>query len=311
MNNRVIVAGTRAQEEFLRGEASGFEFIELFGYNVRYSNKLPVSISILMQYPRLRAIVKKENEWLRRFMRSDQVDVVISDNRYGLHHQDAECVFITHQLNIPAPFLRHRVNEMNRRFINSFDQCWVPDHAEMTDSLAGELSHPAKGIRKAEYIGPLSRFSAFERKAADYDVLILLSGVEPQRSELERKLIAALGDGPLRVACVRGTASGPRIKFPENFSVIGIANTQKLLDLVGASDNIICRSGYSTLMDLHALGRRAILVPTPGQAEQEYLASFWEKQFGFRSMKQNAVSAAAISCLLSPAENPALQTRSA
>lgn len=297
--NRVVAGCTSWQKEFLQSEVRDLEYVELFGYNVAYSIHTPLALKILWQFPRLRYLCLKEHAWLGSFVSSNKIDVVISDNRYGLYTPHAECVLITHQLQIPAPWLKDSVNQINRRYIEKFDVCWVPDYPGEETSLGGKLSHTARQPANVKYIGPLSRFTKQPLSFPEFDVLVLLSGAEPQRSVLEEKLCAALRESGLKVCFVRGTAAAGAQPFASSFTVVDICNSSQLQDLLLRSRNIICRSGYSTLMDLHALGLKAILVPTPGQGEQEYLAELWRDRFGCAAIEQKNVSAPLIISLLS------------
>jgi UDP:flavonoid glycosyltransferase YjiC (YdhE family) len=305
--NRVIVGCTAWQKEFLRGEVNGIEYTPLFGYEVRYSENISVGLKILLQYPRLRRVVKQEHIWLDKFLKEQKVDVVISDNRFGLYNKKVESVFITHQVFVQAPFLQGLINKINLSYIGRFDKCWVPDHSDANKSLSGLLSHGASLPANLNYIGPLSRFSTASANEKEYDVLLLLSGVEPQRSLLEKKLISAF-ENKGRIALVRGTEIVGRA-FPSNFTVLNRINTHDIQKLMLSSHTIVCRSGYSTLMDLHALGLKAVLIPTPGQTEQEYLAKYWHEKFAFETLAQAEISRERLQHLLSE-RIPQPQTRS-
>lgn len=305
--NSLVIGCTQWQQEFLRSELTEVEYTVLFGYNVTYSKRTPLALKMLWQLPRLRYLFRKENAWLHLFVRANKIDVVISDNRYGLYTPRAECVFITHQLQIPAPWLSESVNRLNRRYIEKFNACWVPDYASEETSLGGNLSHVTAAPRNVKYIGPLSRFTKQPPNHEEFDVLVLLSGVEPQRSLLEEKLCAALREADLKICLVRGTTGGRTQMFPARSHVVDICSSSELQDLLLRSRNIICRSGYSTLMDLHALGLKAILVPTPGQAEQEYLASRWQENFACATIEQKDVSAQSILPLLAEGRTPVPQ----
>jgi len=307
-NNKVIVACNEKQKSFLLNEVTGVEFVDLFGYDVRYSKAFPLWIKILFQLPGLCLVIRKENAWFKNFLKSTKIDVVLSDNRFGLYNKNVESIFITHQVFIKVPLLSGLINYINHSFIKKFNQCWVPDFEEKQKSLSGELSQGVTVNKNTVFIGPLSRFKKKENtRVKIFDVLILLSGVEPQRSLLEEKLVevftpntrGSFGENTaLKVALVRGTSSIPKNPFPENFTTTNIAATKQLEELLFASQNIICRSGYSTLMDLHTLGLNALLIPTPGQTEQEYLAEYWNKKFGFKILAQNKITQPAILNLL-------------
>jgi predicted glycosyltransferase len=51
---------------------------------------------------------------------------------------------------------------------------------------------------------------------------------------------------------------------------------------------VISRCGYSTIMDLVALQKKALLIPTPAQTEQEYLAAYLHrKHIAFTTSQKN------------------------
>ncbi len=310
-NNQVVVACTDWQKTFLQNEIEGVAYTALFGYNVKYSKSISLGAKLFLQSLRISFIIKKERSWLKEFLTHNKIDVVISDNRFGLYNKNVESVFITHQLFVPAPFLSGMVNKINRYYIKKYNACWVPDFEEEENSLTGKLAHGDSKLKQINYIGPLSRFtrsaSTSEKK---YDVLILLSGVEPQRTLLEEKLTEAFAGTNFKIALVRGIESDIQKQFPGNFSIFNTANTKELEGLFLTSHEIICRSGYSTLMDLRALGLKALLVPTPGQTEQEYLAQYWHEKFRFNCIAQNNINTEDIVTLLGLKENFVLQKQS-
>jgi len=310
-NNAVTVACTDWQETFLREELKEVEFTRLFGYNVKYSENISLGLKLLSQFPRLSMLVRKEHLWLKNYLKENKTDVVISDNRFGLYNKSVKSIFITHQLFVPAPFLNSAVNKINFSFIKKYDACWVPDYKEEANSLSGELSHGKTNLETISFIAPLSRFenkrSAGKKKEG---VLILLSGIEPQRTLLEEKLCAAFSNFGCKITLVRGADKKSKTVFPGNFSVYDTVNSEKLEELLLSSEEIVCRSGYSTLMDLHALGLKALLIPTPGQTEQEYLAELWKEKFGYKTLSQKNLSQESVFTLLDLKENSPLQKQS-
>lgn len=310
--NRVTIACTAWQEDFLKNEITDAVFVRLFGYNVRYSKKISLGLKMLWQFPRLSLLVKKENAWLKSFLKKNSVDVVISDNRFGLYNKTVETVFITHQLFIPAPFLKGAVNKLNFSFIKKYDHCWVPDYENENKSLSGNLAHGPNLPDNIKFIGPLSRFyDNTQQSGKDIDLLLLLSGVEPLRTTLEKTLVEALRETPLKITLIRGTDKSLGRKYLGHFTVLNTANTSQLLALLPNAKKIICRSGYSTLMDLHALNLKALLIPTPGQAEQEYLGVYWKEKFGFGLLEQKNIDPKTLASAIGSIENHLPQKQSA
>ena len=291
----VIIAAEGAQANLLHIEFPELVIIPLEGYRVRYSRQPAWLPGVLLwQLPRLIRVIHRENRWLQGIIREHKIDLIISDNRYGLNTKKVPCVFITHQLRIKAPFewLENILQQINYHYINRYTACWVPD-APGAINVAGILSHPQKLPRiPVHYIGLLSRFQ-FQTGDIKYDYCILLSGPEPQRTVLEKKLLTQLADGHERILLVRGKPGTDEvITTPKHITVENHLPNTALQAALLQSNFIISRSGYTTIMELILLHKKAILVPTPGQTEQEYLAQkLTEDHIGF-TVTQNELNCA-------------------
>lgn len=271
----VVIGAEGIQASLLQTEFPSLQILPLVGYRVRYSkSKWGFFFKILRQLPRLIRTVKEENRWLHSIIDTHKIDLVISDNRFGLHSKKIPCIFITHQLTIKAPFvwLEKRMQRVNYQYINQFNCCWVPD-VSGKENAAGILSHPIQPPRiKVKYIGMLSRFHA-ETVTIKYDYCILLSGPEPQRTLLEEKLMAGIVSISGKILLVRGKPGSTEVlSVPENVEVRNHLPTHELQKAIMQSEYIVCRGGYTSLMELLSLQKKLILIPTPGQTEQEYLA---------------------------------------
>jgi predicted glycosyltransferase len=167
----------------------------------------------------------------------------------------------------------------------------VPD-AKGTLNLAGELSHPIKLPKTpVTYLGLLSRFEIKETEAK-YDVCIILSGPEPQRTIFEKIILKDLFNLQDKIILVRGLpGAAPFQKLPNSSVVIkNHLPSGELNEIIQQSKFVICRSGYSSVMDLAKLQKRALLVPTPAQTEQEYLARYLNAQKLFYCVDQSNFS---------------------
>ncbi len=281
--HEVILASAGAQKNLLELEFPSLRVVDLPGYQVRYSRgNGPTWLKIMGQIPKILTQIKRENRWLEAFLRTEGLDAVVSDNRYGLHHPGLPSIFITHQLALRSnggQLLDRPLAAIHYRYIEKFSACWVPDF-EGSENLAGELSHPARlPALPLHYIGPLSRLLPMEAEKLRYDLLVLLSGPEPQRSYWESQLLGQLRHLVGRVLVVRGLPG--QSQLPEVASHLEIRNhlpTEQLNRALAGAALVLCRSGYSSVMDLHQLGKKAILVPTPGQPEQEYLARYLSRR---------------------------------
>lgn len=280
----VILAAEGKQADLLRQEFPNLELLPLSGYRLSYSRfHILTGWKIFFQIPKILISIKRENRWLDTLLTKKRVDLVISDCRFGFYNKAVRTVFITHQLTIKSPIGRWTDNflrKLNYNFINRFNECWVPDF-EGTQNLAGELSHPPSLPQTpVKYIGGLSRFDTTMQhaNAKQYDVLIILSGPEPQRSIWEKKLLNDLHHYNGKAALVRGLPGEHSTLQVKNTDVFNHLSAEELCSIALRSQLIISRPGYTTVMDVVKLRRKCVLVPTPGQSEQEYLGEYLMKQ---------------------------------
>ena len=241
--------------------------------------------------------IKQEKKLALHYARKYQADVIASDNRYGFFSDKIESWLISHQLNLIHPYIQHKqistmANRQLARWINRFSKIIVPD--EPNGKFAGFLSSENVKIKvPIDYIGPQSRLALYDEVKIPLPdkpfVLFLISGPENQRSIFEN-LILTQTSSPcfnLPFVLVRGLPGQPDQHQMHRHNSLAPA---ALKYVIGKADYIICRSGYSTLMDLYMLNKKAFLVPTPGQTEQEYLAKHWNKNFEFPACEQSAFS---------------------
>jgi uncharacterized protein (TIGR00661 family) len=289
----VWLAGEEAQEKLLREEFPLLSFLPLKGYRIKYA-KTGFTGKILLQVPSILRSIKEENKWLKEQVARYGFEAVISDNRYGLYNENIFSVFITHQLYIKSSLGKWSekiLQQWNYKFINRFNECWVPDE-DGENNLAGELSHPVKlPPIPVKYIGPLSRFEKKNIDEIKNHLLIILSGPEPQRTILENKVIDQIVNYPATATIVRGLPGEKNI-IPSTNTIhfYNHLSSEELNSEAMKAEFILSRSGYSTIMDIAALQKKSILIPTPGQTEQEYLAvHLMKKQFAF-CVDQNSFS---------------------
>lgn len=285
---KVTLAGEGPSLSILTKEFPDLPTLPLKGYCIKYPKKgfwlIP---NLLLQVPKIARTIRSERKWLESAQKEHQWDLIISDNRYGLSISSTKCIFITHQLWVLSGWGNRIDKILNTRlhsWIKSFDQCWIPDE-EKDGGIAGLLSHPPIPYSlfpiPSKYIGPLSRLTPNGEKEGE-KILILLSGPEPQRSLLEEKIIEQIKNIDEHFLLVRGLPTGTH--QPKNTSNIEFVNHLSSADLSAAlakAKLVICRSGYSSVMDLIRFKKRAVLIPTPGQTEQLYLAQLMEERNWF------------------------------
>lgn len=283
----VIIAAGNAPKALLQQEFPDVQCVDLPGYNIEYTkDKRLLPLKILCQAPKILINIYREQRWLQGFITTYQPDIIIADNRFGLYSKLVPCVFITHQLSILAPvkWIQALIQKINYWYINKFTVCWVPDFEDANNNIAGQLSHPSnKPHIPLQYVGMLSRFTKARFETSySFKYLFLLSGPEPQRTLLEDKILAILPfiQGPCCI--VRGLpAIQTNIHVPDNCVVYNHLATDALEQLILQSQLVVCRSGYTSVMELVAMHKMALLVPTPAQTEQEYLARHLREQGWF------------------------------
>ena len=279
----VIIACNSTQKSLLSREFPELTYVHLAGYNLKYGKKRwGTLVRIILQTPKILIRINNEKNWLNIFLKSQPVDCIISDNRFGLYAPNVPSVFITHQLYIKTGLgtLANRlVQWLNYRRINRFSTCWVPD-SKGTKTLAGKLSNPSTlPAIPVQYLGGLSRLKACSATTNTIQLLVILSGPEPQRSIFENLLLKQLEQQQGKTVLVRGLpGEGESVQVKNNVTIYNHAPAGLLNELMCNAALVISRSGYTTVMDLLKLGKKSILVPTPGQGEQEYVATHLHKE---------------------------------
>ncbi|MBL7704539.1 MAG: glycosyl transferase family 28 [Taibaiella sp.] len=266
--------------QLLRENFPDLEILDLKGYNIEYSKKKSGFIfKILQQVPKILSTLKAERRWLDMMHRQYHFDAVISDNRYGLYHRDIKNVILTHQVQILSGMGKLAdliLLKWHRRLLEKFQQCWVVD-TEKAPGLSGGLAHPKRLPANALYIGYLSQFfdtPSQSRKPKPNHFLILLSGPEPMRSQFEAKLwqqCSGLSQYTFTFIAGKSVSKAPE-QIPPHINWYPYMGAAELAKEILHAQGMVCRGGYTTIMDLQVLQRPALLVPTPGQTEQEYLA---------------------------------------
>jgi predicted glycosyltransferase len=294
---RVVIVSTGRSLALLRREFSRCEFEDLPDYGIRYSRlKWALVPRLCVQMPGIFFRLIREHRETERLARRFKAAAVVSDNRYGCFSARLPSYFITHQLRFQLPpWLAWSawISEwFNRFFFRHYTAVWVPDEAG-SPNLSGDLSHkgPVPHNPKVRFVGPLS---SLDPKAGwgnpDVDILFLISGPEPQRTGFEKMILAQAAALPGRKAAVLGKPDEETgaLRAPGgDLEVFSHLEREKLAGCMKRAEWIVCRSGYSTVMELAAFGAKAILVPTPGQTEQEYLAAYLKKEGLFFSVRQD------------------------
>lgn len=295
----VIVASSERPYHLLKKEFPELTHIYFPNYEIDYPEKGNMGWHMFKKAPEVFRQTGKERRKLKKLIWRYKIKGVISDNRFGLHTKLVPCVFISHQLQLEMPkgwnFFKRLVNSINLSYMKRFDAVWIPDF-EGSHNLSGTLSHISNLPKKSTYLGLLSRFAELARdeqpQTEPYELLISISGPEPQRTILENRLTEQALKLPYKTLMVVGkTEDGKEsVEISDKFKKVAHLNAERMCNAMRNAKYIICRSGYSTVLDLAALGQKAAFIPTPGQSEQEYLAEKYKKEGIANYMAQDTVS---------------------
>lgn len=295
LGHEVIIASQGGALALLRQEFPALQAFPLPAYAPRYSRRHRLFVALFFQLPKFLWVIHREHRSVARLVKDQHIDFIFSDNRYGCWCREAPSVFITHQLSIQLPaalrWAEPMVRFFNHRQIAKFTHCWVPDYPDQ--SLSGKLSDPH--ALRVSFIGPLTRFERAPAPVAQsLDVLAILSGPEPQRTLFMTRALGALREAKCRFKVVTGQPGADATSA----EVLPHLSSKSLQELILSARVVICRSGYSSLMDMHELSKPMLLVPTPGQTEQLYLASLWEQRGWATACDQDMLSARLIQALI-------------
>ena len=288
-----IIGADAGPLALLQKEFPDLEHVRIPGVNVRYSRGNSQLWSMARQFPEMVRIVRSERAAFDRIRVERQLDAVISDQRFGLRSPDLPSVLITHQVFPFTPIAQGALRRVNLHHMARFDRCWIMDEPE-APGLAGELSHGRNVPSNARYIGTISRMTPGSGSSTPqrYRIVAVISGPEPQRSMLDAALTEQLQCIPGHHLLVRGLPKESTTQRYGRLTCIPHTNSEELSSFLYNAEMVVSRSGYTTLMDLAALGKGALVIPTPGQAEQEYLGRLHARTGRFLVQSQDHLDVA-------------------
>ncbi len=294
LGHEVWILSSGRSLQLLRHEVPECTFVELPDYPSPYTKSRWFILKFAAIIPLMLLAIRRERREARKLIEREKFDLVISDNRFGVRHPGYPSFFISHQLRFAAPRLlwpfQLLAELFNRSHHRHFRRVIVPDVPDPRNNLAGKLAHGLYWPKKERYYyaGILSSTQKMD-VPQDVDLFISISGPEPQRTEFERiimdqmETLKSLG----RVVIALGKPEDNQEQRPaDNVEVYGFLDRQRQQEMMNRAKLIITRSGYTTVMEIAELGRKALLVPTPGQTEQEYLSQYYEKVGQFHSVSQ-------------------------
>lgn len=273
-----IIASDGIALALLKKEFPNLVALELPSYKIEYAKKASnFKWKLIKNSPKTINAILLEKKIVKKWVNQYNLSGIISDNRLGVYHKKTPSVFITHQLTVLSGKTTWISSKIHHFFIRKFDECWVPDVKDVPN-LTGKLGHLSKTNLKIKYIGVLSRLEK-QTLPIKNNLMIILSGPEPQRTLLEEKLILKLTNYKGKVVFVKGKVEPKQTKTErKNITFYNFMQTKELEKTFNESEMVLCRSGYTTIMDLVKLEKKVFFIPTPGQFEQEYLAKKLKQQ---------------------------------
>ncbi|WP_269221644.1 glycosyltransferase family protein [Flavobacterium sp. IMCC34518] len=273
-----IIASDGIALELLRKEFPYLKTLELPSYQIEYAkNGKNFKWKLIKSLPKMLEAIREEKNIVKKWIKKYEINGIISDNRLGVFSKNIPSVFITHQLNVMTGNTTWITSKLHQHIIKKYKACWVPDiNAQL--NLTGKLGHIENNTLKVQYLGPLSRMHKMALPI-QYDLMVILSGPEPQRGLLETHLKEEVKRFQGKVVFIKGIIESKQIKEQiENVTYYNFMKTRQLEQTFNESKKVLCRSGYTTIMDLVKLNKKAFFIPTPGQYEQIYLAEKLQKE---------------------------------
>ena len=276
--------------ELLKKEFPKLKSFELPSYNISYSKKgKGLKLKFLKSAPHILKTIHREKKYVAELVKTENIDGIISDNRFGVRHPKIPSVYLTHQLNVLSGNTTWLSSKWHQYVIKRFDECWVPDY-DNDKNLSGLLGQANQKLKSVTYIGPLSRFNK-QSIGQPIDILVLLSGPEPQRTLLEKKLLLLLKKDKRNIVFIRGLVENQqKVTKIGKIKLWNYMTSKQLETIINSSKFIVSRSGYTTIMDMAKLGKKAIFIPTPGQFEQLYLSKTLHEKLIVPSVSQDKLS---------------------
>ena len=293
-NNLTIISSDRSLDLLKKELGDDIDYYDIPDYPMLISeNSRQFMAKSFVYWPMFIKRMESGLQKLKKILENKKCDKIISDGRYDIYSRKIPSFFISHQIRIMNP-LRIKIFErgseiFNLFFFKRFAGVIVPDYKE--DDLSGDLSHNLHRIdeNKLHYVGVLSDFKKKKTKK-DIDYLISLSGPEPQRTLLENKLFSQIDNLTGKIVVTLGTTEKNQKLNKNNIQIYSFLKKEGRIDFLNKTKLVVSRSGYSTIMDLAVIGTKALLIPTPGQIEQEYLGQYHNKKGTFYSVNQDKIN---------------------
>ena len=282
-----IIASDGSSLVLLKKEFPHLISLELPSYCIEYpKNPSQFKWKLILNSLKIVSAIRTEKKMVQNWVQEYSLSGIISDNRFGVYSKRIPSVYVTHQLKVMSGSTTWLSSKIHTFIIRKFQECWVPD-VKNSPNLSGELGHLEKTDLNIKYIGLLSRMKK-QILPIKYELMVLLSGPEPQRSILDEKILKKLQIFDRKAVFIKGNVEAEqKIEQIGKVTIYNYMQTEQLEKTINESEIVLSRSGYTTIMDLAKLEKKAFFIPTPGQFEQEYLADKFKIAGLIASTKQH------------------------
>ncbi len=301
-NFEIFIASDGLARQYLQKRFPHLNHPEAPGLVVKYArDKFLMKPKLLFQIPEWIHWYRQDLAWTRTIVKQYGISSLISDNRPGIWHGDIPSVYVTHQLRVLSGITSKFSSRLHQKLFEKFTEIWIPDYAG-DFNLSGQLSHgnfSGKRASKIKYLGPFTRLKYSPQKKT-MEWTIILSGPEPQRSIFEKKIADNAHLFSSNTTLIRGTTRLSSVSFPSSWNILSLAGDEEINKYILQSEKILSRSGYTSIMDYFLTGTKALLVPTPGQYEQEYLACHLQEKKLYSYLQQDRLHMLKNICFMQP-----------
>ncbi|MBW6458185.1 MAG: hypothetical protein K0B52_03390 [FCB group bacterium] len=293
--NRVVIISHGQALTLMKEQFPECIFRDIRDKNIQYaSNGIMFVFKIVSQFPKMVLGWEYERRKMRELEKEFHPDLVMTEMRLGFWSKNIPSVLITNQLRFFLPpglkWAEILGEWFNFLVFRHFDHIFVPDIAG-EPNLLGDLCHKGRIAKhpNVRFVGCLSSITPDDNPPEkDIDLLISISGPEPQRTMFEEIVLSRIADLSGKVVITLGSPGREGITEFDNGRITIYPHLDRgtMANIMQRAKFVISRSGFSTVNELFVLRKSAMLVPTPGQTEQEYIARHFHRQGIFHYCRQ-------------------------
>ncbi|MEK6968538.1 MAG: glycosyltransferase [Nanoarchaeota archaeon] len=269
------------------GDASNYELMQ-YEVPLKFSDKGFSMFETLKAGPSFISLISSQKKWLENFSAKEKIDRVIADGEIGYHLKNKKSFFVNNQLRLlPGSLLGDGTELLTDVFSKGFEKVIVPDDENGT--LGGLLTSKTRFYDKKRlaYVGILSSIRK-KNVVRNVDYFISISGPGISKEVFTRQVMEQLHLLKGKVVVALGRPDLKEIASKGNAKIYPYLNRKQQESFLNKAKLVISRSGYTTMMELAEIDKKAFFIPTLNHPEQEYLAKFQKNSGRFHYSKQDS-----------------------